>query len=73
MLLYIAMWVVFAMFVGAVVLGYTFWTWNAAIDIVASVRDEHRFFPIEHETVTWLIVHAASGLILAPVLLEVGR
>ena len=69
-LLNVAMWIVFAMFVGAVVLGYAFWTWNAVVDIVASVRTKN---PFEHETVTWLIVHAASGLILALVLLEVGR
>ena len=35
----IIMWIVLPMFLGAIALGYGFWTWNAAVDMIESVRD----------------------------------
>lgn len=66
----IIMWIVLPMFLGAIALGYGFWTWNAAVDMVESVRDRSRSFPIESETFTWIILHLLALAVIALVVLE---
>lgn len=66
---FIVMWILLPISLVTIAMGYGLWTWAAVLDIVASIRDKRRFFPIEHETFTWIVFHLVVLGIIALLLL----
>lgn len=66
---FIVMWILLPICLLTIAMGYSQWTWAAVLDIIASIRDKRRFFPIEHETFTWIVAHLVVLGIIALLLL----
>lgn len=66
---FIVMWILLPICLFTIAMGYSLWTWAAVLDIIASIRDKRRFFPIEHETFTWIVFHLVVLGIVALLLL----